>query len=348
MDGQTAIHLASIHGQLNIVKLLEKAAASRSSPSHNSGVVLPLNVPDARRRTPLHLAVINNRPEIVRYILKALAPCAADGCDDRNQSHRYSGDPLASSGMPRRTVKVDKGACSRQHSKEAFDGADVDIEDDEGKTPFHYAVLGDDATAFFDLAAILLQHKADPNRTFQLAGGAATSPLREAFRRSDRALVSLLLRHGAKDEGMRIIGDAMEASNDEMIGVMIEYHSYIDAEYKPNHAALAEVQHWSGGGVDADLSRSVSFGTSGVTISWHALRLRKVVELWLVKACTHQLKKNHLCADWMVRNQAAALIFITRINVSENSIEILPEFLWQLPSLRSIDASNNKVFRPYK
>lgn len=375
-DGYLGIHLASICGHVQVVKVLFEflvgQASAAAAPGGSVGLtskVAVLNVPDARRCTPLHLAVMNNRVEVVRFVLGALttANVTSGGHDGGNKSGgsfvsgRHSGDRCLSSAAEFRSgrgTKTGKTACSRQPSREhgGGDGPDaVDVEDDERRTPLHHAVLvgsggGDHPSgASVPLAALLLQHRADPNRPIPAADGSASSssPLEVAFRRSDAGLMSLLLRHGAKDDGAKVIAASVEAGDDDATGVLLQYHSHPDSECRPNCLAVAQAQHEmvarSKGADPEFFSRSTSVNVSGVAIGWHALGLTKIVDSWIVKACALQMKRNHVSAEWVTRNMTSAMVFVTRIDVSDNCIESLPEFLWRLPSLRSMNASGNKV-----
>lgn len=371
-DGYLGIHLASICGHVQVVKVLFEFLVGRASAAPGGSVsltskVAALNVPDARRRTPLHLAVMNNRIEVVRFVLGALtANVTSSGAHEGGNksggsfvSGRHSGDRCLSSAAEFRSArgtKTGKTPCSRQPSREhGGDGSDaVDVEDDDRRTPLHYAVLNESAgdhhpEASVPLAALLMQHRADPNRPIPAVDGSvvSSSPLEVAFRRSDAGLMSLLLRHGAKDDGAKVIAASVKAGDDDTTGVLIQYHSHPDSECRPNCLAIAQAQHEMARSKGADpefLSRSTSVNVSGVAIGWHALGLTKIVDSWIVKACALQMKRNHVSVEWVTRNMTAAMAFVTRIDVSDNCIEILPEFLWRLPSLRSMNASGNKVF----
>lgn len=352
LDGSHPIHLACIYGHLDIVKILvDFACVKHSTSDEESSKVVALDVRDGRHRTPLHVAVANNRLEIVELILNVLTsrPSSSfEGSSSEKSSHshqtqekRVSGDV----GNGSKRAKTEKTSCSRQLSKDLLNGVDVDVEDGEGKTSLQLAVLGNEEMAYLDVVAVLLQHRADPNRPLLKEDGSVSSPLMEAFRRSDRALMELLLRYNAKDDDLQIMRAATEAGDDEMIGVMIQHQAYLDLEYRPNYLAIVQAQHTIGNlnSFDTDMSRSMSFGASGIMISWHSIGIRKLSDSWVIKACGNQLKKLHVCPDWILGSGPATMIFLTRIDVSKNNIEFLPTFLFQLPSLRLLNASYNKV-----
>lgn len=362
-DGYLGLHLASIYGHVQVVKVLFELLVAKASATPESSVCLAskvavVNIRDSRRRTILHLAVMNNRIEVVKFVMSVLTNVTSGHDIGKSGSSfasgRLSGDRcLSSAEFSRRGTKTGKAPCSRQPSREPG-GCDlgdvVDVEDDDRRTPLHYAVLGSDSGdpgASVPLAAILLQARADANRPIPAADGSMSSPLEVAFRCANTALMSLLLRHGAKDEGARVIAASVKAGDDETTGVLIQHHSHPDSEYRPNYLAIAQVQHEitrSIGGADPDiLSRSTSVNISGVSIGWHSLGLTKIVDSWIVKACMLQMRRSHLSVDWVTKNMTAAMVFVTRIDVSDNCIESLPEFLWRLPSLRSMNASGNKV-----
>src|SRR6218665_419743 len=267
LDGSHPIHLACIYGHLELVKILvDFACVKHSTSDEERSRVAALDVRDGRHRTPLHVAVAHNRLEIVEHILNVLTTRPSGSLEGSSfgSSHSYqanekrasadvkrssadvkrssadvkrsSADVKSSSGdvgNGSRRGKTEKAPCSRQLSKELLDGMDVHVEDSESKTHLHLAVLGNGKTSYLDVAAILLQHRADPNKPL-IIDDAVSSPLMEAFRRSDRALVELLLRYGARDEDLRIMSAATEMGDDEMIGVMIQHQAYLDLEYRPN------------------------------------------------------------------------------------------------------------------
>ena len=364
LDGSHPIHLACIYGHLELVKILvDFACVKHSTSDEERSRVAALDVRDGRHRTPLHVAVAHNRLEIVEHILNVLTSRPSGSLEGSSfgSSHSYqanekrasadvkrsSADVKSSSGdvgNGSRRGKTEKAPCSRQLSKELLDGMDVDVEDSESKTPLHLAVLGNGKTSYLDVAAILLQHRADPNKPL-IIDDAVSSPLMEAFRRSDRALVELLLRYGARDEDLRIMSAATEMGDDEMIGVMIQHQAYLDLEYRPNYMAIVQAQHTIGNlnSIDVDMSRSMSFGASGIMISWRSMGLKKLSDQWVIKACGNQLRKLHACPDWVLGSGPATMTFLTRIDIAGNDIEVLPTFLFQLPSLRLLNASFNKV-----
>ena len=312
---------------------VEKLNASKVSTNKTSEVV---NVRDGRRCTPLHIAVFNNRVNIVRYLLSI----QLHGEHDRNSAH---GKTDFESDLPRRFPSDKK---SDQSSETAI-AVDIEAEDCEGHTALHIAVIGDQEGPFADCAVLLLQNKADPNRQMITAEG-ISFPLMEVLRRSNKFLLGQLLKYGAKDDDLSVITAAVNAGDDEIIGTIIQTRVYSDSDYKLNSLAFAQEQHELEKleNLDEEVCKSTTSSASflPLMLNWHSLTLKHLTLDWVQKACAYHLKRINLaCPDWALSRPLLGLFFITRIDISENRLSALPGFLFQMPSLHILNASFNEV-----
>jgi len=240
---------------------------------------------------------------------------------------------------------------------------DINAADIDGSTPLHLAVVGNGLQSFTDIIVLLLQSGADPNAHLissrgsvkERRGVALLSPLAVACHRGDLTTTELLLRYEARDAGWTILASAIEARNDSVVGVLLKHHhSIIDPKFRINHAALASGQYeferrHSSGDQEPTLQSTSSSQTSSLTglfIDWHSVGLIYLQESWLQGASLEHVRRGGSVSvpDWLLANggQLASYI-ITKLDVSGNSLEELPEFVFSLPSLRVLIMSNNRV-----
>lgn len=242
---------------------------------------------------------------------------------------------------------------------------DLNAADIDGFTPLHLAVVGNGLQSFTDIIALLLQHGADANahlaasvnsRVGASSGQSSSqpiSPLAVACQRCDLATAELLLRHDARDAGLTILAAAIKGSRDAVVGALLKYHhSITDPKYRVNHAALAsgqyefEQRHPS---EQESAFRSSSSSTStlmGLFIDWHAVGLTYLREEWLHAASSAHIRRgvSGPVPDWLVADGGhLASYVITKLDVSGNSLQELPGFVFRLPSLRTFVASNSQV-----
>jgi len=149
-DGNYPLHLACVSGNVTVIDHLLAVArvADRHRRQQNSSaadtadkdsfITGAVNVLDVRRRSPLHVAVINRRLDAVRRLL----------------SVRGLGDGIArGSHMWRRCRTIDHSPL-----------VDIDAADADGYSALHLAVMGDGLHSYTDVMTLLLQCGADANR----------------------------------------------------------------------------------------------------------------------------------------------------------------------------------------
>lgn len=341
-DGNYPLHLACVGGDVcvidHLVVVARKADRERckqraaDTVARDSCVSAAVNILDVRRRTPLHVAVINHRLDAVRRLL----------------SIRGTGDSVTAGRILRRGRSIDRPPI-----------VDIDAADADGYSPLHLAVIGDGFQAYADIATLLLQCGADVNQspaTTSCDGSnvdPSMSTLALACQRRDLLTAELLLQFGACDADLTIMSSAITNNDTEVIGVLLSrQHAYADTKYVINRAAMLSVPGHSADPVDnAAGSRATVYGSSlspftAIMIDWRALKLERVVDSWLSQACLSYLRM-YLSTpppQWLLQSGGLyATYLITRIDVSENHLIRLPSILFSLPSLRILIAAGNQV-----
>jgi len=287
-----------------------------------------------RRRTPLHVAVINRRLDAVRRLLSVRGVGGESGTTSR---------------VLRRCRSVDRLSL-----------VDIDAVDADGYTALYLALVGDGSEAYGEIVTLLLQCGADVNRSPSSVScdrgsgvdPAAVSTLALACQRRDLPTAELLLQYGACDADLSIMASAAANDDTDIISVLLSrQHAYADSKFGINRAALLLVQSQCDDDADrpdsslrSTISSMSSFPT--IMIDWRAMKLKYLVEPWLVHAGLSYLKM--ACASslppWLLQNNGhVATYLITRIDVSENQLSGLPCMLFTLPSLRILIAAGNQV-----
>ena len=141
LQGFTALHMAAHNGHIEIAKLLLSKGAN---VKQQKGLTKPGFVNEAGW-SPLHWAAKNNEAAMVELLIDAGATVDAEA------SHAFHfGTPL----------HIAAGAEERADALEALlkAGADVDLRDDEGNTPLHFAV----SRQAVRVTQTLMRYGADP------------------------------------------------------------------------------------------------------------------------------------------------------------------------------------------
>lgn len=344
-EGSLPLHLACLLGQTEIVMFLLTSSAKHqldktSNINHASEcVALMVNARDALGQTPLHIAVANRHIALVQYLIRGRLVVNPDGSRRSSDSDVGSEYLLASDDA---SLDADDGSRSAGSSTELeiLFSVNIDADDTEGKTPLHLAVLGDGKVSYNDIVGILLLHNANLNREMTMSHS-STTVLMEAVQRSDVVLVDLLLSHGAKDDQLRVLKTAVMLQDDGIISCLVKRHSYLDSDYKVGQKHLREFLRTVEFGADLSLP---AFDPFAIMICWHGLALQKIMEVWIQVACEYHVR--HRLPDQlkeMTTYPSFLLLFVTRVDISANSLSVLPSFLFLLPNLKVLNASFNQV-----
>ncbi|KAK4295198.1 hypothetical protein Pmani_032225 [Petrolisthes manimaculis] len=170
-----------------------------------------------------------------------------------------------------------------------------------------------------------------------------STALVEACRNRDLGMLDLLLKSHARDDECKALFIAAHARDEVIVSKLLALKAHPDPEYKVNKRALEikPSQQFSSlsvgnvGGVYSSLAP-----TTPVMINWHGQRcLSYLKDQWLVDASVNLNPKLKLSP----RNQVIALYAITRLDISNNSLTELPDMIFQLPSLKTLNAAQNKI-----
>lgn len=342
-EGSLPIHLACLLGQLDIIKFLLAHSArhmleqTSNIDSAADSITLMINARDAFGQTALHVAVTNKHLAFVQYLLngRLVVSSQESGHEVESEVEDNSSQTSCNESNQAEDEKSNNSAADL----ELQFMVEVDADDLEGMTPFHLAVMGDGKVAYYDIVDTLLRHKADPNRPIRTLNG-ITPALMEAVQRSDPVLLDLLLSHGAKDEHLRVLKTAIMLRDDDSVSRIIQHRTYMESEFKVGHKHLVEQLKQRNLGLECLANIPETFA---VMVCWHGLALQKIALSWLQLACEHQLRRVRSFTDEIRDAQSFCSLFITRVDVSNNHLSILPSFLFSLPNLRILNASFNQV-----
>ena len=360
IDGAFPLHMACAEGKIGIVKLLlnfkypdlVRKLAKEASGNRMYRLGVPLNSKDGHGRTPLHVATMNNRAEVVKLLLRFKVPVvlrySRNGLEEVQSNSPLSGEE---------SKKIQEDSCDENTiCREEIYPVEVDVLDLDGNTPLHIAVKGNGKVGYLRIASLLLQHKANPNKPFITPMGNCT-PLMEACRMGNVDMMALLLKYGARDDNFQVLHLALRERNWDMVGAIIQHRSHMDTEYKINFMAL--LQLYEEAGYEKQDFMMSSFMTSSimgascmtssrafrslwpscaVVINWHSLNLPIVEVDWLYKACWQHTLRPPPDVDIKI-----TLASVTRLDLSNNHLQILPPEIFQMPSLKMLNASKNHI-----
>ena len=196
------------------------------------------------------------------------------------------------------------------------------------------------------IASALLQNGSDPNLPIRCSETESTesdnsksgsTSLTEACKIRDASLVELLIRYGARDDKCQALSIAFKNNDSHLISKLLSLRSFPDPEFKINKK-LIEFKGITTSRIMETVTFSSMFPTIPVMVNWYSLNsLTSIKQQWLINASiSHNIK-----LKLNLQNQSTALLAITRLDLSNNNLEAVPFFIFQLPSLRILNLSQN-------
>lgn len=197
----------------------------------------------------------------------------------------------------------------------------------------------------YSLASLILQAGANPNIPIIIVGSddcekLSSTALKEACRYRDSSLVDLLIRYGARDDECQALQVSADNNDFHLMSKLLALKSFADPEFKISKKAV-ELPGLHPTAAGTSVTFSSMFPTTPVMINWHSLNgcLKSIRKTWLMDAAlAHNIK-----LKLNIQNQSVCLMAITRLDLSNNGLKKLPLCIFQMPSLRILTLSQNKL-----
>ncbi|CAG9138603.1 unnamed protein product [Plutella xylostella] len=163
------------------------------------------------------------------------------------------------------------------------------------------------------------------------------TPLSIAAHNKSVQLIDMLLARGASDAQCAALRECARHRLEPCVASLLATKAFPDPDYKINKAVITETVFKDRR--DSSLTYNSLCPTTPVTLNWRELRcsMAKIRMNWIQQAALHVNPK--------LGSAASALYAITRIDVSNNELRILPPELFVLKSLRHLNAAQNKLER---
>ncbi|CAI5438648.1 unnamed protein product [Caenorhabditis angaria] len=212
----------------------------------------------------------------------------------------------------------------------------LDVYCTRGRTPFMLAAFNQS----LPLLNLLLDSGADINlplavldseRSVEEGRCIGSGALVEAVRSDGLHIVHFLLDRGALDTDNKSLRLASENHNEKLMRVFLTRLVFPDPEYKINkkNIDVGQIQ------VGQNLLPSSLCPSKSAQLNWSCASLDQVQSDWFIAASLH--------VNPRLRTTRLALAAITRIDLSSNKLTTFPSILFQMPSLRSLNLSENSI-----
>ncbi len=156
---------------------------------------------------------------------------------------------------------------------------------------------------------------------------------------------TVILRYSARDDDCKALYVASQGGDNVTVSRLLSLKANQDCEHSINRKGIAEFNHALVKGFAAvgSLAYTSIFPTTPVMVNWHhqGSCLKHLDEQYLVDAAVRLNPKLKLHPKF----QFSAVHAITRLDVSANELEELPDCIWYLQSLRCLNAARNKLER---
>jgi len=315
---------------------------------------IDINVCDATGQSALYLACVVGNVKLIQYLIEFKVKATRVGNEQEItspasvKSHISPARKRISDGiqsiMSRLNLKSRPESLLAAEKEKNLSPIDVNQSCGETmETALQLAVR----ESRLDIITLLLNAGADPNIASErsvrgtIGDQSYSTCLMEACRNHDASIVSLLLSHGARDDLCRAQSIAVRDEDYGLTAKLLSCRSHADPEMKLNKKAMTEnLPRGSLAGLSS-LTYSSVFPNTPVMVIWHGQHcpLPFIKTSWLTEAAIHLNPKLRLNP----KNHDVALYAITRLDVSSNALTDIPIIVFQLPSLRHLNLSQNKL-----
>ena len=167
--------------------------------------------------------------------------------------------------------------------------------------------------------------------------------LLEAAKNRDMGMIDLLLRYGARDDQNLALSAAASTDDFLVMSKLLALKAHQDQESKVNKNAIGEShmgRSVKGRTSVSSLTYNSMCPSTPVMINWHQTGALTVIkEQWLTDCSVKLNPKLRLSPKY----QPMALHAITRLDLSNNEIFLLPDVMWSLQSLKFLSLAGNKL-----
>ena len=288
------------------------------------------------KKTALYLACENGHVDIVKYLLD-FKVIGTRLVQDSNSSIQSQCNKSISS-IQVYPVRLCKEMGNDDGGSVSYDSSNNSI--DLSTSCLYIAVKN----GFHDIVELLLKAGAKTNILTKVDNVEYSAILLTALENKDLLMIDKLFMYKVEDVNSHVLKKAIQWKP-EFIHHFLKYKSSVDQHYSINKAAMRKeyasnflVPDEDGRCASTDTLYLEKFPTNPVYVRWQNLHYLSVVqESWLT--CVGNHNNPHMSNV----NIRVPLFAITRVDISINSLTMLPISLLQLPSLCVLVASQNKI-----
>ena len=312
-------------------------------------MVIHVNAKTTDGKTPLYLACEGGHEGIVEYLLNfTVKGRKGDHDKDSVYSSQSSVSDSRKSEMEMSFKPVEIGVGENETQKSSLNFTYNDSVVQYRPTKVHqkenyilssvYIAVKNQHHQVVDL---LVNAGADLTCTMTKNGKEYATLLLLAFENSDILMLDKLMFHKVQDVNNSVLEEAVKSKPD-FIPHFLKYKSSGDTHYSINRGQMKKeyppVSVHAASFKEPSSENSEYFPVQPVTLRWQNIKVLNTVESsWLT--CAANFNNPHMNNV----NIRVPLFAITKVDVSNNSLTIMPASLLQLPSLCVLSVANNKI-----